>query len=74
MRRQSVSETRYTISTKNKKSDMEYMDGIAGTGVLRAGFSLQARQGWLAARAGGADVAVASAMEALLLQVQGDKA
>ena len=34
--------------------------------------SLQAWQGWPAVRAGGADVAVASAMEAPSLQVQGD--
>jgi len=51
---------------------MKYMDGIAGAGVLRTGSFLQARQGSLAVRASGADVAIASAMEALPLQVQGD--
>ena len=51
---------------------MKYMDGIAGAGVSRTGSSLQARQGSLAARASGADVAIASATEALPLQVQGD--
>jgi len=72
MRRQSASKTRYTISTKNKESFSEYMNGIADAGVLRAGSSLHARQRSLAMRASGADVAIASAMEALPLQVQGD--
>ena len=72
MRRQSASETRYTISVKKNELFMKWIGGIAGAGVTRAVFSSQARQWRVASRAVRADVAMASTMEAPSMQVHRD--
>jgi len=57
---------------KKNESLMKWIGGIVGAGVTRAVSSLQVQQGWIAARAAHADMAMASTTEAPSMEVHGD--